>query len=366
MADSVPLAAALSLAHGPAMPNRFMLAPLTNTQSNPDGTLGEDEYTWLTMRAQGGFGLTMTCAAHVQQDGQGFPGQLGIWSDKHLAGLTRLAAGINAAGAPSAVQLQHSGRRARSDLTGLPAVCPWDDAETGARALSTGEVEQVIEDFILAALRAETAGFNGVELHGAHGYLLGQFLDADNNHRDDRYGGSFENRTRVLLEVIAGIRDRAGADFQLGLRLSPERFGITIAEARALAEQVMLSGRIDYLDMSLWDVFKPPIEFAEAGKPLIDYFTDLPRGTTRLGVAGKIMDAARAQRCLDHGADYVLIGRGAIVHHDFPARAIADPGFRATPLPVSRAYLAGEGVGPAFVDYVASGMRGIVAEDAAA
>lgn len=339
-----------------------MLAPLTNLQSHSNGTLGEDEYRWLVMRAEGGFGLTMTCAAHVQPNGQGFPGQLGISSDLHLPGLERLAQGINAQGGLSAVQLQHSGRRGRSDLTGIPAVCAWDDAKTGARALSTGEVEQLIEDFIVAALRAERAGFHGVELHGAHGYLLGQFLDADHNLRTDRYGGSFENRSRMLFEIIDGIRARAQASFQLGLRLSPERFGITIEEARSLATRVMLSGQVDYLDMSLWDAFKEPVESAHHGKPLIDYFTDLPRGNTRLGVAGKISDAATAQACLDHGADFVLIGRGAILHHDFPKQVSASADFRSVELPVSRDYLAHEGVGSAFISYLSDNWTDFVAD----
>ena len=86
----------LSFAHGPAMKNRFMLAPLTNLQSHPDGVMSQDEFHWLTMRAKGGFGLTMTCAAHVQRVGQGFPGQMGIFGDEHLPGLTRLAAAIRA------------------------------------------------------------------------------------------------------------------------------------------------------------------------------------------------------------------------------------------------------------------------------
>jgi len=88
--------APLILPRGPAMPNRLMLAPLTNLQSHADGTLSDDEFTWLTKRAEGGFGLTMTCAAHIQAIGQGFPGQLGIFSDDHLPGLTRLAAALNA------------------------------------------------------------------------------------------------------------------------------------------------------------------------------------------------------------------------------------------------------------------------------
>jgi 2,4-dienoyl-CoA reductase-like NADH-dependent reductase (Old Yellow Enzyme family) len=345
------------------MPNRFMLAPMTNLQSHEDGTLSDDEFHWLLKRAIGGFGLTMTCAAHVQAAGKGFSGQLGIWSDKHLPGLERLAKAINAEGSLSSVQLHHAGRRSPSDLTGEAALAPWQDEETGARALSTGEVEQVIEDFIHAALRAERTGFNGVEIHGAHGYLLAQFLDAENNRRDDRYGGSFENRTRVLFEIIDGIRSRAGTDFQLGLRLSPERFGVTLGEARELAKQVLAGGKLDYLDMSLWDVFKEPIDAAFKGKPLIDYFNDLPRGNTRLGVAGKIMDGATAQKCLDSGADFVFIGRAGILHHDFPRRVQTNPLFESIERPVSRAYLHGEGLGPKFVDYMATGWKGFVAAE---
>jgi len=355
----------LSFAHGPSLPNRFMLAPMTNLQSAEDGTLGDDEYRWLTLRAQGGFGLTMTCAAHVQAAGKGFSGQLGVWSDKHLPGLERLAKGIAAAGSRSSVQLHHAGRRSPADLIGETPHAPWDDAETGARALSTGEVEQMVEDFILAALRAEKAGFHGVELHSAHGYLLAQFLDADNNRRDDRYGGSFENRTRALFEVIDGIRARTGRDFQLGVRLSPERFGVKLGEARELARLLFSGGQLDYLDMSLWDVFKEPVEKEFAGKPLIDYFNDLERGETRLGVAGKIMDAATAQKCLDSGADSVFIGRAAILHHDFPRRVQADRTFESIARPVSRGYLRDEGLGPIFVDYMANSWKGFVETEAA-
>lgn len=345
---------AVALHHGRAMPNRFMLAPLTNLQSRPDGTLGDDEFTWLVQRAGGGFGLTMTCAAHVHPGGQGFPGQLGIWSDKHLPGLVRLAAGINAWRGLSAVQLHHAGRRGAANLTGGKLVCPWNDSKTGARALTTAEVQQLIEDFILAALRAERASFDGVELHGAHGYLLGQFLDPENNHRTDGYGGSLADRQRVIFAIIDGIRERCGPDFQLGLRLSPERYGIPLAEARATAQRAMTGGKIDYLDLSLWDVFKEPAETAHQGKPLVSHFTNLPRGECRLGVAGKIMSAVTARACLDAGADFVVIGRGAILHHNFPRLALADTTFTTAEIPVSREHLRREGVSNNFIQYIAS------------
>ncbi len=345
--------APMTFAHGPAMANRFMLAPLTNLQSHADGTLSDDEINWLVKRAEGGFGLVMTAAAHVQQVGQGFPGQLGIWSDDHLPGLTRLAALLRERGALSSVQLHHAGIRSPQDLVGTP-VGPFADAETGARALTTAEVEQLRDDFIAAAVRAERAGFDGVEIHGAHGYVLAQFLDGDNNVRADGWGGSFENRTRMIREVVAGVRAATGPQFQVGLRLSPERFNIKLAEAKRFAEEMMTDGALDYLDMSLWDCFKLPNEEEHADRPLIAHFTALERGSTRLGVAGKIMDAAKVRACLDAGADFVLLGRGAILHHDFPARAKADADFASVPTPVTRAHLRAEGLGPGFVDYMAT------------
>ncbi len=347
-------ASPLSFPRGPAMPNRMMLAPLTNSQSHVDGTLSDDEIKWLTMRAQGGMGLVMTAAAHVQRQGQGFPGQLGIWSDDHLPRLTELASAIRAQGSRSSVQLHHAGIRSPREVIGEDPQGPFADAETGSRALSTAEVAQLRDDFIAAAVRADKAGFDGVEIHGAHGYILAQFLDAENNQRTDGYGGSFEHRKRIIFEVIDGIRAATRPDFQLGLRISPERFGIRTAEALQLAEEVMTGGQLDYLDMSLWDCFKEPQDPDFAGQPLINLFTALPRGTTRLGVAGKIMDAAKVQACLDAGADFVLIGRGAILHHDFAARVLADPDFACTPTPVTRDHLRAEGLGEAFVGYMAS------------
>lgn len=353
--------APLALPRGAAMKNRFMLAPLTNMQSHADGCLSDEEIHWLTKRAEGGFGLTMTAAAHVQRQGQGFPGQLGIWSDDHLPGLKRMADGIRAHGSLSSVQLHHAGCRTPGELIGGTPVCPWDDKDTGARALTTEEVEQLIEDFILAGLRAEQAGFDGVEIHGAHGYIIGQFLDAENNHRTDGYGGSFGNRRKVIDAIIDGLRARARPDFQIGVRISPERFGIRTGEALELAGSLMTSGRIDYLDMSLWDCFKTPEDPEFAGKALIDWFADLPRGATPLGVAGKLMSAADVRRALDSGVDFVLLGRAAILHHDFPQRMQDDADFASIARPVSRAHLRAEGLSEKFVDYMAS-WKGFVAE----
>lgn len=355
------LFAPLALAHGPAWKNRFMLAPLTNLQSHKDGRLSDEEFRWLTFRAEGGFALTMTCAAHVQAVGQGFPGQLGVFGDEHLEGLTRLAAAIKRNGSLSAVQLHHAGNRAPKDLVGT-SVCPSDDAETGARGLTLGEVEHLRDDFIAAAIRAERAGFDGVEVHGAHGYVLAQFLCADINKRTDRYGGTPQNRARLIFEIIDGIRAQCRPDFQLGIRLSPERFGLKLAEIRELARELLHQEKIDYLDLSLWDVAKEPVEEDFKGRTLMSYFTELPRGRVKLGAAGKIMSAQTAREVLEAGCDYCIIGRAAILRHDFPQRVAKDPNYTSPPLPVTVQHLKDEALSPAFITYM-SGWKGFVAEE---
>lgn len=340
----------MSLTHGPAWKNRVALAPLTNRQSKPDGILSDDEIAWLTARATGGFGLVMTAAAFVAPAGQVWHGQLGIADDAHLPRLQHLAEALRAAGAVSAVQLHHGGRRAERDVTGSAAQCPWDDPRNDAVAMTTEDIAAAVQDFVTAAVRAERAGFDGVEVHGAHGYLLGQFLDTTRNHRSDGYGGSLEARFRIVGEVLDGIRSATGPQFQLGLRLSPEGFGIPLADGREYARLALDSGLLDYLDMSLWDVFMRPRGGGDG--LLIEHFTDLPRGGTRLGVAGKVLSSADVRWCREQGADYVTVGRGGIVHHDFAARALADPAFAARPQPVPVEVLRKEKVGPAFIDYL--------------
>ena len=353
----------LTFIHGSALKNRFALAPLTNLQSHVDGRLSDDEHKWLTMRAQGGFGLTMTCAAHVQAVGQGFPGQLGIFSNDHLEGLTRLARDIKQHDSLAIVQIHHAGMRSPEDLIGCQPVAPSADEETNARALTSSEVEQLIEDFIVAAERAQKAGFDGVEIHGAHGYIVCQFLSSETNRRDDQYGGSLENRARPLFDIIAGIRQRCGADFNIGVRLSPERFGIVLAEAREVAQRLMSEAKVDYIDMSLWDVFKEPAEEEFQGRSLMSYFTELDRGDVRLGVAGKVRTPAHAKQCIEAGIDFVLLGRAAIIHHDFPSQTARDANFAPAKNPVSKEHLRKEGLGEDFVEYMGT-WKGFVKEAA--
>ena len=243
---------------GISMKNSFMLAPLTNTQSFEDGCLSNDEYNWLVMRAKGNFGMTMSCASHVQPIGKGFPGQLGIFDDIHIEGLKRLTDKIKSFDSLAVAQLHHAGMRSPEDIIGERPVCPSSDDETNSRALTLDEVKELIDDFISAAVRAQKSGYDGVEIHGAHGYILCQFLSPSINKRDDDYGGSLENRSRIIFEIINGIREECGDSFLLGVRLSPERFGMDLKEIKTVCKQLINTQKIDFLDISLWDSFKYP------------------------------------------------------------------------------------------------------------
>ncbi len=348
-------------AHGGKMTNRFALAPLTNWQSNEDGTLSDAEYNWLVKRAKAGFGMTMTCAAHVQESGKGFEGQLGVFSDDLLPGLKRLADGIHEGGGLAIAQLYHGGMRSDQALTGVQPVSASDQPKYNARAMTTEEIDQLIEDFILAAIRCEKAGFDGVEIHGAHGYLLCQILSPGLNSRDDKYGGSLANRARPILDIIDGIRERVRPDFNLSLRLSPERFGMEIAEILELTQTIMNDGKLDFIDMSLWDCFMEPVDPEYKGKRLIDWFAGLKRGNTKLCVAGKIMTAADANEAMNAGADMVMAGRAAILHHDFVEKVQSDPSFQSMSLPATREHLKNEALSDFFIDKIAETWKEFVA-----
>lgn len=337
---------------GATMKNKFMLAPMTNTQSNEDGTLSDDEFNWLSMRAKGQFGLVMTCASHVQKIGQGFPGQLGIFSDNHIPGHTRLAKEIKSHGSLAVVQLHHAGMRTPKELIGEAPVCPSANEKSGARGLSLEEIVQLKADFITAAVRAQKSGYDGVEVHGAHGYILTQFLSSEFNKRTDQYGGSLENRSRLLFEIVNAIRERCGKDFLLGVRLSPERFGMDLLEVKEVCKRFIQENIIDFLDISLWDVFKLPEEEKYQDKSLLEHFTEIDYKNILLTVAGKIRNGDEVVKAMESGIDFVSIGQAAILHHDFPMKVMENPKFESVKTPVSKDYLRKEGLGKNFIDYM--------------
>ncbi|MCP4884830.1 MAG: NADH:flavin oxidoreductase [Flavobacteriales bacterium] len=337
---------------GSSMKNRFMLAPLTNRQSFENGQLSDDEFQWLTMRAQGQFGLVMTCASHVQEIGKGFSGQLGIFNDDQIPGHQRLSSSIQSYGSLAVIQLHHAGMRSPADIIDQAPVCPSVNEKTGARALSLSEVKKLRDDFIQAAVRAKKAGYDGVEVHGAHGYILTQFISKEINKREDQYGGSLLNRSRLLFEIVNGIRDVCGKDFLIGVRLSPEKFGMELKEVKGLCKRLVDEENIDFLDISLWDCFKLPEDIQFQDLSLLEHFTEMDYKHVKLTVAGKINNAKEAGQILDAGVDFVTIGRSGILHHDFPIKVMENPDFIPVKTPVSEEHLRKEGLSDTFITYM--------------
>ncbi|KAA5536325.1 NADH:flavin oxidoreductase [Taibaiella lutea] len=338
----------LTLLHGPAMKNRFMMAPLTSQQSEHDGTASEFDQQWIEQLAQSGYALIQTGAATVEAGGIAFERQMGIHSDDHLPGLTKMATAIRKEGVLSAVQLHHAGHRAKSLIGGIPAPASGNTVP-GIEAITTEEVGRIRDSFIAAAKRAQIAGFNGVSVHGAFGWILSEFMSPHLNDRKDKYGGNLENRARFTIEVIEGIRQACGPDFQIGWRLSIERYGLRLEEMREITAHIFDRELIDYLDLALWDSAQTVREGTYQGKTMLSIFTGLPRKGVRLGAAGKIMSAQRAATLLEEGCDFVLIARAGILQRDFPLKVKANPMFDSTTLPVTAEYLRRGGLSERFI-----------------
>jgi 2,4-dienoyl-CoA reductase-like NADH-dependent reductase (Old Yellow Enzyme family) len=348
----------LTLRSGLTLPNRVALAALTNKQSNPDGSLGDDEYRWLCSRADGGYGLVFTCASHVSRDGQSWPGELGIFDDALLPGLTRLAAAIHERGPKAMVQIFHGGVRADRAVSGIE---PWSaSAGDGCRAATADDIHRATAEFVDAAVRARTAGFDGVEVHGAHGYLFTQFLSRTQNQRTDEWGGTLENRARFLRDTVRAIRARVGASFTVGVRLSPEDFGnakgLDLDESIQTAKWLADDG-VDFIHLSLWQALNRTAKYPDQhALPL--FRAALPKDVTVLA-AGTIWTRAEAEQVVDLGADVVALGRSAILNADWPLRA-AVAGWEPRRPPVTIDFLRDTGLSAGFAEYMRT-FRGMVA-----
>lgn len=341
----------LTLLHGPPMRNRFMLAPLTNQQSELDGVATEFDQEWFHQVSQSGYALVHTCATTVEATGIAFARQLGIHSDDHLPGLMQIASSIRKGGGLSSVQLHHAGHRANPHLGGIPSPAS-SRTLPGIAALTTEQVERIRDSFISAAKRAELAGFDGVAPHGAFGWILSEFMSPLLNDRTDKYGGSLENRARLTIEVIEGIRRACGPDFQIGWRLSIERYGLLLEELREIVSEILRRELIDYLDLALWDSAQIVGTGTFRGKTMLSVFTEIPRRGVRVGTAGKIMSAQRCAELLEEGCDFVLIGRAGILERDFPTRVMANPLHASPRLPVAAQFLRDGGLSERFINHM--------------
>ena len=215
------------------LPNRLVMAPMTRDRSTPSGTPSELNATYYAQRAS--MGLIITEGTQPSDDGQGYLLTPGVYTEQHIAGWKLVSDRVHAAGGRIFIQLMHVGRIAHPDNTphhrqpvGPSAVRPLGKMFTMTgpqdmpqpRELSRAEIEQTIADYRRAAKAAITAGADGVELHGANGYLIHQFLSENANRREDAYGGSIENRIRFASEVTKAVADEIGAD-RVGIRISP-------------------------------------------------------------------------------------------------------------------------------------------------
>ena len=348
-----PLLEPLVFRNGRVAPNRCWLAPMTNKSSHPDGHLSEDELRFLTARAEGSFGVVETCATHVSIEGQGWENEFGIFDDVLTPDWRRLAAAVQEHDVLLLAQLFHGGARA---LRGEDRPLPWsasasDEEDAPVRRGSEADILAVIEAFAEAARRAESAGADGVELHGAHGYLLCQFLSTTLNRRDDRWGGALEGRARLLRETMRATRAAVSDRFIVGVRLSPESFGgltgLDLDESIQVARGMCEDGA-DFIHLSLWDASRdstkrPGVHTARA-------FRDALPEEVPIITAGKVWTREDALAQLEHGASAVAVGRAAIADARWPERVAAGREPRRPPLTPRE--LAAQGLGPAFIDYM--------------
>jgi N-ethylmaleimide reductase len=320
-----------------SLPNRVIMAPLTRART-PDSVPGKLQQVYYGQRASAG--LIISEATNISPTARGYVYTPGIWSDEQEAGWKGVVEAVHAKGGRIALQLWHVGRVshemvqpdgqppvAPSALKGEGAMCfvEFEDGTAGQhptstpRALETGELPGIVEDYRQAAVRARRAGFDMVEVHAANAYLLNQFLATGTNKRTDQYGGSLENRARLVLEVVDAVAEVFGPE-RVGIRLTPfiELFGLTDDEpeemACYLADELSRRG-LAYLHFNEPNWAGGDITFPEGFR---DKMRQRFKG--RLIYCGNY-DAERAQARLDDNtADAVAFGRPFIANPDLPER----------------------------------------------
>ncbi|GAA0404073.1 oxidoreductase [Acrocarpospora corrugata] len=319
------------------IPNRVWMSPMCQYSAR-DGVADDWHLTHLGARAVGGAGLVFAEATAVSAEGRISSGDLGLWNDDQEAALTRIARFVAGQGAVPGIQVAHAGRKASTDRpwrgggpTGEwqpvgPSPIPFAPGHPAPDELSPAAIRRIAGDFAAAARRALRAGFRVLEVHGAHGYLIGEFLSPLSNHRTDAYGGPFENRVRFALQVVDAVREAWPADLPLFFRISAtdwldDRPSWTVDDTVRLAP-ILLAHGVDLLDTSSGG------NAADARIPTgPGYqvpFAARVRAETALPVAavGMITDPYQAEQILaDGAADAVLIGRELLRDPYWPRRA---------------------------------------------
>ncbi|MEM2085802.1 MAG: FAD-dependent oxidoreductase [Archaeoglobaceae archaeon] len=311
--------------------NRIVMPPMCTRLARPDGSATKELISYYEERAKGGVGLIIVEYSFIdEKESRAAICQLGVHTDHMIPGLSELAETIQAYGAGAVLQIAHGGRQTTPEIMGLQPVAPSAISckVTGVlpRELTITEIEEIEDSFALAANRAKRAGFDGIELHGSHGYLICSFLSPYTNKRTDKYGGSTENRARFALEIIEKVREKVGEKFTVGIRISGDEFvpgGLSLEETTKIA-QLLESAGVDYIHVSAGNFesaphFVNPMYFPRG------YLLHLAEAIkTRVNVpviAVGSLDVYTAEKALKEGkADLVAFGRALIADPEIPKK----------------------------------------------
>lgn len=304
--------------------HRIVMAPMTTSRAERGGGVSAWQLAHYDRHGAGRPSLIITEAAYVSAGGEAFPPQLGAHADHLLPGLRALADRVHGHGVPIALQLHHGGQAAHSAAGGgpvAPSAIPVPQSTTVPRALRPDEVRGLVEAFAQAAGRAQQAGFDAVEIHGANAYLVQQFCSASTNRRADGYGGSLDGRHRFSLEVVARIRAATGGRLPVGYRLSPVEpwpDGITLEETRALIAALERGGA-DWIHLSFAARVRPPVLI-----PDYPAVAQAIRRATRVPViySGGLRQPQEIETMVAAGFDAVSVARAVLADPDFPRKIL--------------------------------------------
>lgn len=318
--------------NGTTLANRVVMAPMTTWAANDDATVSEDEIAYYRARANG-VGMVLTGCTHVTTNGIGFTGEFASYDDRFIPSLSRLAEAAKSGGAPAVLQIFHAGNKGLPDLipggeiVSASAVKappgPFNSGDVLPRALETEEIMEIVSAFGQVTRRAIEAGFDGVELHGAHGFLIQNFFSPLYNQRSGEWGGTIENRMRfpsaVVREVRRVINETAARPFLLGYRLSPEEpelGGLRIDDTYALIDRLVELG-VDYIHASLSSVLDAtPVEDL-GGRTIAELLVGKVAGRVPLIAAGSVRTPEQAQRAINLGLSLVAVGQGLVMNPDW-------------------------------------------------
>jgi 2,4-dienoyl-CoA reductase-like NADH-dependent reductase (Old Yellow Enzyme family) len=314
--------------NGMTLKNRFVRSATFEAMADDDGACQPELADLLVELAKGDVGLIINGFAYVNRIGRSRPGQTGVYADTLIPALTDLTTRVHKAGGKIVIQTMHAGCNSFSVPDGEKAIGPWPakmPQDVECRAMTKDEIAETIADFVNAAVRAKKCGFDGVQLHGAHGYLLSQFLSPYFNKRTDDYGGSLENRARIILEILRGIRSAVGSDYPVMIKINSEDYlegGFSVPEMLQVAAMLEAEG-IDAIEVS-GGTHLSPAEYSFSRKTGIVpenkelYFEQAARLyrdkiKVPLMLVGGIRSYSIAERVIDEGlADYVSLCRPLI------------------------------------------------------